>query len=162
MTLKGNYKLLVFPLLVYWVVPILLFSLWALFTKGSFPIIYVFMIFVYGLLEEIGWRGFLQQQLQGLPKIWNILIVGTLWFVWHLNFDLTTMNLAFLGLLFFGAWGIGVVADTTKSLLAVAAFHSLNNVRIENNLIIIALLFILWIVMIVYMEKKKKLHKSNS
>ena len=47
MTLKGNYKLLVFPALVYWIVPILLFSLWSMMTKGSFPIFYVFMIFVY-------------------------------------------------------------------------------------------------------------------
>jgi len=162
MTLKGNYKLLVFPLLVYWIVPILLISSWTIITKGSFPIFYVFMIFVYGLLEEIGWRGFLQQQLQGLPKTWNILIVGILWFVWHLNFDLTTTNLIFLGILFFGAWGIGVVADTTKSLLAVAAFHSLNNIKCENKLIVIALLLVMWIAMIVYMEKKKKLHKSNS
>ena len=162
MTLKGNYKLFIFPSLVYWIVPILLFSFWTMITKGSFPIFYVFMVFVYGLLEEIGWRGFLQQQLKGLPKIWNILIVGILWFVWHLNFDLTLMNLIFLGLLFFGAWGIGIVADTTKSLLAVAAFHTLNNVKSENNLIVIALLFVSWIAMIVYMEKKKKLHKSNA
>jgi membrane protease YdiL (CAAX protease family) len=161
MTLKGNYKFLVFPTLVYWIVPILLFSLWTTTTQGSFPFFYVFMIFVYGLLEEIGWRGFLQQQLQGLPKIWNILIVGTLWFVWHLNFDLTTTNLLFLGLLIFGAWGIGVVANTTKSLLAVAAFHSLNNVKSENNLPLIALLFVLWIVMIVYMEKEKKKKITN-
>jgi membrane protease YdiL (CAAX protease family) len=106
-------------------------------TKGTFPIFHVFIIFIYGLLEETGWRGFLQQQLQGLPKIWNILIVGTLWFVWHLNFDLTIMNLIFLGLLFFGTWGIGIVASTTKSLLAVSAFHSLNNIKSDNNLIVI-------------------------
>jgi len=157
MTLKGNYRLFVFPSLVYWIIPILLFALWTAITKGTFPIFYVFMIFVYGLLEEIGWRGFLQQQLQGLPKIWNILIVGILWFVWHLNFDLVASNLIFLGILLFGAWGIGIVADRTKSLLAVAAFHSLNNVQSENNLIVIALLFVSWIVMIVYMEKRKKL-----
>ena len=162
MTLKGNYRLFVFPSLIYWIVPILLLALWAAITKGTFPIFYVFMIFVYGLLEEIGWRGFLQQQLQGLPKIWNILIVGILWFVWHLNFDLTASNLIFFGILLFGAWGIGIIADRTKSLLAVAAFHSLNNVQSENNLIIIALLFVSWIVMIVYTEKKKKLHKPNA
>jgi membrane protease YdiL (CAAX protease family) len=156
MTLRGNYKLFVFPLLVYWIVPILLISLWTMITKGSFPVVYVFMVFFYGLLEEIGWRGFLQQQLQRLPKIWNILIVGILWFVWHLNFDITITNLIFLGLLFFGAWGIGIVANTTKSLLAVAAFHSLNNVKSDNNLIVIILLFISWIAIIVYTEKKKK------
>jgi membrane protease YdiL (CAAX protease family) len=162
MTLKGNYKSLIIPSLMYWIVPIPLIALCTLISKGTFPVFYVFMAFVYGLLEEIGWRGFLQQQLQELPKIWNILIVGILWFVWHLNFDMTPMNFVFLGLLIFGAWGIGVVANTTKSLLAVAAFHSLNNIKSENNLIVIALLFVLWIAMIVYMEKKKKMQKSNS
>ena len=158
MTLKGNYKSFVFPSLVFGIVPIFLFPLFTLITKGTFPIFYVFMIFFYGLLEEIGWRGFLQQQLQGLPKIWNILIVAILWFVWHLNFDITAMNMIFLGLLIFGAWGIGIVANKTKSLLAVTAFHSLNNVQSENNLILIVLLFVSWIAIIVYMEKKKKSH----
>jgi len=69
MTLKGNYKSFVFPSLVYWIVPILIIALFTLITKRTFPVFYVFMIFLYGLLEEIGWRGFLQQQLQGLPKI---------------------------------------------------------------------------------------------
>ena len=161
MTLKGNYKLWVFPLLVYWIVPILLLSSWTMITKGSFPIFYVFMIFVYGLLEEIGWRGFLQQQLQGLHRIWNILIVGILWFAWHLNFELTTMNLIFLCLLLFGAWGIGIVANTTKSLLAVAAFHSLNNVKSENNLIIIVLLFVVWIGIIIYSTRAKPLIRKR-
>jgi membrane protease YdiL (CAAX protease family) len=155
MTLKGYYKSLVFPSLVYWIIPILLIPLFTLISKGTFPIFYVFMIFFYGLLEEIGWRGFLQQQLQGLPKFLNILIVAILWFVWHLNFDITTANLIFFGLLIFGSWGIGIVADKTKSLLLVAAFHSLNNVKSEINLILIALLFVLWIAIIVYMEKKK-------
>jgi membrane protease YdiL (CAAX protease family) len=114
------------------------------------------MIFFYGLLEEIGWRGFLQQQLQGLPGIWNILIVSILWFVWHLNFEITAINLIFFGLLIFGSWGMGFVANKTKSLLLVAAFHSLNNVKSDNNIIIIALLFVSWIAIIVYMEKKKE------
>jgi len=61
----------------------------------------------------------------------------------------------FLGILIFGAWGIGVVANTTKSLLSVAAFHSLLNSKSENNLIIIAILFVSWIAIIVNMEKKK-------
>jgi membrane protease YdiL (CAAX protease family) len=157
MTLKGYYKSLLFPSLVYWIIPILLFSLLALITKGTFPVFYVFIIFFYGLLVDIGWRGFLQQQLQGLPKIWNIMIVSILWYVWHLNFDITAMNLIFFGLLIFGSWGMGIVADKTKSLLLVAAFHSLNNVKSESKLIfiLIALLFVSWVAIIVYMEKKK-------
>jgi membrane protease YdiL (CAAX protease family) len=129
MTLKGNYKQILVPFSVYWLLPILLISAYAFLTKGSFPVLTVSMFFIYGLLEEIGWRGFLQQQLKGLPQIWNILIVGILWFIWHLNFEMTTMNLLFLGLLIFGGWGIGIVANKTNSLLAVSAFHSLNNIK---------------------------------
>jgi membrane protease YdiL (CAAX protease family) len=156
MTLKGNYKQILVPFSTYWFLPILLISAHAFLTKGSFPVLTVSMFFMYGLLEEIGWRGFLQQQLKGLPKIWNILIIGILWFIWHLNFEMTTMNLLFLGLLIFGSWGIGIVADKTNSLLAVSAFHTLNNIKTENNLIIIGILVVIWILMIIYSERKKK------
>jgi membrane protease YdiL (CAAX protease family) len=156
MTLTGNYKQILVPFSAYWFLPVLLISGYAFLTKDSFPVFSVFLFFVYGLLEEIGWRGFLQQQLKDLPKIWNILIVGILWFIWHLNFEMTTMNLLFLGLLIFGSWGIGIVADKTNSLLAVSAFHTLNNIKTENNLIIIGIFVIIWILMIIYSERKKK------
>jgi len=156
MTLTGNYKQIFVPFSIYWLLPILLISAHAFLTKDSFPVLTVSMFFIYGLLEEIGWRGFLQQQLKGLPKVWSILIVGILWFIWHLNFDMTTMNLLFLGLLIFGSWGIGIVADKTNSLLAVSAFHTLNNLKTENNLIIIGIFVVIWILIIIYSERKKK------
>jgi membrane protease YdiL (CAAX protease family) len=55
--------------------------------------------------------------------------------------------------------GIGLVADKTNSLLAVAAFHSLNNFFDEYNLrtgIIIAVLLAVWIVYLVFTNKKLK------
>ncbi|MDR3327804.1 MAG: CPBP family intramembrane metalloprotease [Prevotellaceae bacterium] len=160
MTLKGNHKQALIPFLFYWLLPIVLISAHTFLYNKSFPILTVFMFFIYGLLEEIGWRGFLQQQLKSLPKILNILIVAILWFIWHLNFDITITNLLFLGLLILGSWGIGVVADKTNSLLAVSAFHTLNNVKTEQNLILIGIFVILWITLIVYMDKKSK--KRNS
>jgi membrane protease YdiL (CAAX protease family) len=162
MTLKGNYTQIFVPFSAYWFLPILLISVHAFLTKDSFPVLTVFLFFVYGLLEEFGWRGFLQQQLKDLPKIWNILIVGVLWFIWHLNFEITTMNLLFLVFLIFGSWGIGIVADKTNSLLAVSAFHTLNNLKTENNLIIIGIFVIIWILMIIYSEKKKKRKEINT
>ena len=62
----------------------------------------------------------------------------------------------FLALLIFGSWGIGVVADKTNSLLAVSAFHTLNNLKTENNWIIILTLLLVWIILIVYKNKKEK------
>ncbi|MDR1130628.1 MAG: CPBP family intramembrane metalloprotease [Prevotellaceae bacterium] len=156
MTLKGNYRSWLFPSLTYWIIPIFAIPAYTLFTKNEFPVLFVFMVFIYGLLEETGWRGFLQQQLKGLPKILNIIIVGILWFVWHLNFNMSIENLLFFGLLIFGTWGLGELANATNSLLVVAAFHSLNNVKSQNNLIFILLLFAIWIVVTVYVEKRKK------
>lgn len=127
MSIKGNYKNLTFPILMYWVFPIILISGVAYFTKGTIPWMIVLSILIYGLLEEIGWRGFLYQQLKELPLFTNILIVATLWFLWHLNFELTSSNLLFYGILILGSWGIGKVTDATNSLIAVSAFHSLNN-----------------------------------
>lgn len=124
MNLKGNYTSLKIPILIYWVLPIALITY---IENGAIPWYSVFVILVYGLVEEIGWRGFLYQQLKGLPLFANIIIVSSLWFIWHLNFDLSISNLLFYIILIFGSWGIGKVADLTNSLIALSAFHSLNN-----------------------------------
>ena len=121
-------------------------------------------ILTYGLLEEIGWRGFLHQQLKSIPKIWNILIVAILWFVWHLNFEISISNFIFFIILVLGSWGIGVVADKTKSLLAVASFHSLNNFYSEwdiKNISIITLLIVIWVLAILYLKKMNKKRDQN-
>ncbi|MDA3616647.1 CPBP family intramembrane glutamic endopeptidase [Polluticaenibacter yanchengensis] len=158
LSLKGNYKTLLAPFLLYWAVPILLISAVAWFINGSIPVIAVSAVLVYGLLEEIGWRGFLQQELKSLPGFLNILIVAILWFIWHLNVDLTGTNLLFFGILLLGSWGIGKVADSTNSLLAVSAFHSLNNFfpAINNrNLTIIIILLSFWIIALIIRKKQQ-------
>ena len=114
---------------------------------------------IYGLLEEIGWRGFLYQQLKELPLFTNILIVATLWFLWHLNFELTSSNLLFYGILILGSWGIGKVTDATNSLIAVSAFHSLNNFfpNLDNTkILILALLLTAWIIALVIRKRMQK------
>jgi len=158
LTLKGNYKKAVVPFLLYWGLPIALILGVEYFSKGtlsSFGV--VITILVYGLLEEIGWRGFLQQELKSLPVFLNVLLVGTLWFIWHLNFDLTSSNLLFFGILLLGTWGIGKVADTTYSLLAVAAFHSLNNFFSEmdtTKMTLLVLLLAVWIIALVIRKRQ--------
>lgn len=165
MTLTGNYKRALYPVLLYWLLPILLISIHTFFTKGVLSTSTVFACFVYGLCEEIGWRGFLQQQLRELSRFLNVLLVGTLWFIWHLNFEISTVNILFFGLLILGSWGIGVVADKTNSLLAVSAFHSLNNVKTGDNLLLIAIFFVGWISLLIFSLKKRKKsvfrHHSN-
>ncbi|EFK56354.1 CPBP family intramembrane glutamic endopeptidase [Sphingobacterium spiritivorum] len=143
LTLKGNYKSILIPFLLYWALPIVLILGVEYFIKGTVSFAAISAILIYGLLEEIGWRGFLQRELKPLPEFLNILLVATLWFIWHLNFDLTSSNLLFFGILVLGSWGIGKVADNTFSLLAVSAIHSLNNFFPEMNTTKICILLIL-------------------
>lgn len=156
----GSYKHIGYPLFIYLVFPVLLIAGTSYILKGAFPFEAVTAIIGYGLLEEIGWRAFLRQELKPLSKVLNILIVAFLWFVWHLNFDLSTGNLMFFGILLLGSWGIGKVADSTGSLLAVAAFHSLNNFFTKLGNIEVTLLLVLlgvWILFLVYRKRKTQL-----
>ncbi|WDF70300.1 CPBP family intramembrane metalloprotease [Sphingobacterium oryzagri] len=156
LSLKGNYNTLIVPILLYWFSPIALITVVQYLSNGSIAVISVFSILLYGLLEEVGWRGFLRQQLKPLPAWINIFIVATLWFVWHLNFELTSANLFFFGILLLGSWGIGKVADSTQSLLAVAAFHSLNNFFMQLNGTKIAILLALLLLWVLHLINKKK------
>ena len=82
--------------------------------------------FTYGLLEEFGWRGFLQYELRNLPVWQYVLIITVMWFLWHLDLNLRSA-LPFFLLLLFASWGIGKVVSETHSLLLCAAFHGIAN-----------------------------------
>lgn len=156
LTLKGNYKNAIVPISIFWLFPMVLILGVEYATRGTVSYQAITAILIYGLLEEIGWRGFLQQELQSIPKFLNIFIVTTLWFIWHLNFDMTSSNILFFGILLLGTWGISKVADSTQSLLAVAAFHSLNNFFPQMNqtkMIILATLLIVWVITLVIKKK---------
>lgn len=161
LNLKGNYNKTSTPFLLYWALPVVLISGVAYFIKGTIAPVTVISILLYGLLEEIGWRGFLQRELKPLPEFLNILLVATLWFIWHLNFDLTSSNLLFFAILILGSWGIGKVADSTHSLLAVSAFHSLNNffpaMDTIKTILLITLLLI-WVISLLI--RKRQLNKN--
>ncbi|MBL0739480.1 CPBP family intramembrane metalloprotease [Flavobacterium sp. GN10] len=160
MSLKGIYKNAIVPFAVYWLLPAVLIAGVYYVTIGKFPILLMFTVLTYGLLEEIGWRGFLQEQLKSLPKFTSILIITVLWFAWHLNLETTLSNMIFLGIIFFGTWGIGKVYSSTGSLLAVAGVHSLNNFfrdgLHETELTLIAILLLIWVGFIILYNKKFK------
>ena len=82
--------------------------------------------FAYGLLEEYGWRGFLQYELRELPVWQYVLIITVMWFLWHLDLTQRSVLPFFLHLLF-ASWGIGKVATDTHSLLFCSAFHGIVN-----------------------------------
>ena len=82
--------------------------------------------FAYGLLEEYGWRGFLQYELRNLPVWQYVLIITVMWFLWHLDLNMLS-SLPFFLLLLFASWGMGKVVSETHSLLLCAAFHGIAN-----------------------------------
>lgn len=164
LTFKGNYRKIYFPFILFWSLPIIVITATAYFIKGTLPFDLVFFILVYGLLEELGWRGFLHQQLKSLPQVLSILIMSVLWFSWHLNFEMSSSNLIFFGIIIFGSWGLGKVADKTYSLLAVAAFHSLNNFFADLDLtktITIISFVIIWIIGIKFRKQIEKITSAN-
>jgi len=127
-----------------------------------------FYFFVYGILEEMGWRVFLQNQLSFLNQYIKYFIIGVLWFVWHLNFSLTTPNIIFFFLLIFASWGIGKIGDKTNSVLAVGAFHTLYNLfsvdyfESTNKLVVLALSVMIWFSYIMFYDKVIKLMNINN
>ena len=93
---------------------------------------------IYCIMEEYGWRGYLQEELKTLNHWRKYLIIGFIWYFWHLTFLTTASigdNLFFLGMMIFGSWGIGQIAESTKSILASACFHLIIQIMMFNALI---------------------------
>ena len=118
-------------------IPMILFSFVGVIENGT-PSLNLFKIIgiliLYALFEEYGWRGYLQSELSDLKNIYKYLIITVLWFIWHLNFELSISNLVFFMLLFAGSYGIGFIADRSKSLVMSALFHSFFNIS-QNQLL---------------------------
>ncbi|MEI7587657.1 CPBP family intramembrane glutamic endopeptidase, partial [Runella sp.] len=129
-----------------------------------------FATFIYCIMEEYGWRGYLQTELQFLRPIIKFILVGFIWYAWHLIFlmDTTLMdNVFFLGTLILGSWGIGKIAELTHSILACACFHLIVNIFMYNSffdkafsgtskLIILIVSISLWVLILVKWNKVKK------
>ena len=130
---------------------------------------------IYCFAEEIGWRGYLQDELKPLKEWQRVLIIGFLWYFWHLSF-LTNQNpvdnIQFLGWMIFGSWGIGKVIDFTKSIIAAACFHMIVNILMFNpimkngiegisKLIIIGTSITLWILILTFWGKENKTVANN-
>ena len=125
---------------------------------------------IYCFCEEIGWRGYLQDELRSMKEWKRVLLIGFLWYFWHLPF-ITNQNfmdnLQFLGWMIFGSWGLGKVIDSTKSIISVACFHFIINIMMFNTLmkngisgssklIILAISVSLWLLILILWGKERK------
>lgn len=125
------------------VIPIVLLSIMGVkndygINAHYYGLIVVFGSLLYCIMEEFGWRGYLQEELKNFNPIKRYLFIGFVWYFWHLSFLTTATlseNLIFLGMLIFGSWGIGQVVESTKSILASACFHLIIQIMMFNTLI---------------------------
>lgn len=102
----------------------------------------------YSFLEEVGWRGYLQGELKDINPFLRILIIGLMWFFWHISINFSIGNLIFLVILLFGTWGIGCIARDTKSLVACACFHTLVNFSNQGGVSFTPVVIALYVVVI--------------
>lgn len=127
--------------------------------------------FIYCIMEEYGWRGYLQEEFKFLQPVLKFLLIGFIWYTWHLSFlteATLSDNLFFLAMLILGSWGIGKVAELTNSILACSCFHLIVNIFMYNHffnnafsgtakLIIIIVSILLWILILVKWKKNLKI-----
>jgi membrane protease YdiL (CAAX protease family) len=123
---------------------------------------------LYCIMEEYGWRGYLQEELKTLKPWKKYLLIGFIWYLWHLTFLTKASigdNIFFFAMMVFGSWGIGQVAESTKSLLASACFHLIIQIMMFNALIkngidgtekiiILSVSIVIWYIIIKKWEKQ--------
>ena len=93
---------------------------------------------LYCIMEEYGWRGYLQEELKTFKAWKKYLLIGFIWYLWHLTFLTNASvgdNLFFFAMIIFGSWGIGQVAESTKSVIASACFHLIIQIMMFNGFI---------------------------
>ena len=118
----------------------------------------------------------LQEEFQFLQPIVKFLLIGFVWYAWHLSFltEATFVdNLFFLGVLIAGSWGIGKIAELTNSILACSCFHLIVNILMYNHffnnafsgtskLIILIVSIVIWILILIKWKKDLKVIASIS
>lgn len=160
--------------LIMFSIPLLLFTFFGISNENNinphaYGAIIGLGVVMYGIFEEYGWRGYLQNELKELKNLHRTLIIAVLWYTWHLSFltkGTTVLNeLQFFAIILFATWGIGAIAEKTKSIIASACFHILGNILFISSLvsttfdnqtryIIFGICIVSWIYIVNTWEKK--------
>ncbi len=146
--------------------PVLSFSIVGLENSDEINIhyygfIYAFINVLYAFLEEFGWRRYLQNALEGINKNWKYIIIGIIWWIWHLRFE-TPFDLYIFPLICIGGgYLLGKLTDDTKSIIPVATIHTLailltNSGEVTVNKMVGAGLVIVGWLIIEQLWKRKK------
>jgi uncharacterized protein len=121
---------------------------------------------LYALGEEFGWRGYLQQALSPLRLPFRIVAIGTIWYLWHLNFlnpnIPVSSHISLYVAVVLGSWGLMKITDATGSILFAAAVHLIFNLFADSQLdgskrlIVICIAAAVWTGLIIALGRKKK------
>lgn len=120
------------------IVPLIVFSISGLENENNLnPNLFGFLIslvfLIYALTEEIFWRGYLINALQPLGRFKNYLVLGLLWWLWHIPYNFSNGFFSFFLLIVGGSFLIGKFAEATKSFLTTAGIHSIMNIGSNTN-----------------------------
>jgi membrane protease YdiL (CAAX protease family) len=135
-------------------------------------------IFDAGLGEELGWRGFALPRMQARkPALAASLLLGILWGLWHLPFEIA-VGISPLGYLDFLLFIIGfsvlytwVYNNTWGSLFLIVLFHAVMDIVVSTILptsttwiVPILTLILLWVVvaLVVVMAGAARLSRSST
>ena len=99
------------------------------------PLGFIVMLPLVGIAEEVGWRGFLQPELEKkFPLPVATSITAVIWYVWHLPiWAMPSSNhygdslIGFAITIFVWAFVSAAIYKATKSVLACAVYHSFIN-----------------------------------
>ncbi len=98
-----------------------------------FGFIISFIFLVYALTEEIFWRGYLINALRPLGRFKNYILLGLLWWLWHIPFGHNIDFLSLFFMIFGGSLLISKFVEATKSFLTTAGIHSIMNIGSNTN-----------------------------
>ena len=116
---------------------------------------------LYTLLEELGWRVFLGNEL-GKYSFLTIFLVSTLlWFFWHYSFNdenLMANPLQFLALIAGGSAGMAQFYRQTKSWMIVALTHAVISVNLPTLIVFL----VVTIGLLRFQETKIKQANTNN
>lgn len=126
------------------IIPVVLFTIVGASTSEVNSHFYGFhlgvMLVIYGLLEETGWRGYLQDELRGIHPVIKYVLIGFLWYAWHLTFIGNILHLKseliILFILILASWGIGQAAEYTRSIIVSGCLHIIGNIMAFSSLIL--------------------------
>lgn len=162
-----------------YLMPIIVFTVFGISnSRGVDPHLFGFVlsltISIYCLLEETGWRGFLQNATTSMPRVGRYLVIGLIWYMWHLSFIGNEIALfeqiKFLLILIGASYLLGSLVEKTNSVMLAASFHFCFNFLAFSQigglaethgkkLLLISVIVLAWIPILVHWNISKN-HKT--